>query len=367
VGEGLKSTITGWGKCVPDNVVTNDDLETFVDTSDEWIEQRTGIKERRFCHVNNSDMANVAGLRAIACAGLKPEDIGVVILATCTPDSIVPSAAAHLQQKMGCVNASVYDINAACAGFLYGLEQAKAFVESGLYKNAVVVGSEHITWLLNWSDRNTAVLFGDGAGAVVVEESKDEDHGEIYSFSNGLSSDKLGILEIPNFGSAMNRFTPNAAADIIWTFDGQEIFKSGIRAMGNASEEAIKKSGLKKEDIDILIPHQANLRIIEGLERSLKLPNATTLKYVHKYGNTSSASIPTALVDGIEDGIIKGGETLVITAVGAGLAWGAAAIKFGERITPISETDVDLPPFDGTGVDIIRESIKYFVPEKLKD
>ena len=362
----MKSTITGWGKCSPDNIVTNADLATFIDTSDEWIEQRTGIKERRYSHVRNTDMATVAGLRAIACAGLEPEDIGVVILATCTPDSIVPSAASHLQQKMGCVNATVYDINAACAGFLYGLEQAKAFVESGLYKNAVVVGSEHITWLLDWSDRNTAVLFGDGAGAVVVEESKTEEDGEIYSFSNGLSSDKLDILEIPNFGSAMNRFTPHAAADITWTFDGQEIFKSGIRAMANASEEAIKKSGLTKEDIDILIPHQANLRIIEGLERSLKLPNATTLKYVYKYGNTSAASIPTALVDGLEDGVIKGGETLVITAVGAGLAWGGAALKFGKRVTPLGETDADLPPFKGTGIDTIRESIDYFVPEKIE-
>ncbi len=133
----MKSTITGWGKCIPDNVVTNDDLSTFIDTSDEWIQQRTGVKERRFCHVNNSDMATVAGLRAVACAGLQPEDIDVVILATCTPDSIVPSAAAHVQQKMECVNATAYDVNAACAGFLYGLEQAKAFVESGLYKNAV--------------------------------------------------------------------------------------------------------------------------------------------------------------------------------------------------------------------------------------
>ncbi len=363
----MKSTITGWGKCVPDNVVTNDDLATFIDTSDEWIQQRTGVKERRFCHVNNSDMATVAGLRAVACAGLKPEDIDVVILATCTPDSIVPSAAAHVQQKMECVNATAYDVNAACAGFLYALEQAKAFVESGLYKNAVVIGSEHITWLLNWSDRNTAVLFGDAAGAVVVEESKNEEDGEIYSFSNGMSSDKLDILEIPNFGSAMNRFTPNAAADVVWTFEGQEIFKSGIRAMAKSSEEAIEKSGLKKEDIDILIPHQANVRIIEGLERTLKLPNATTLKYGYKYGNTSAASIPTAFVDAIEDGTIKGNETLVITAVGAGLTWGGAALKLGNRITPLDETDVDLPPYEGTGIDVIRESINYFVPEKAEE
>lgn len=361
----MKSAITGWGKGVPDNVVTNDDLATFVDTSDEWIQQRTGIKERRFSHVNNSDMATVAGLKAIATAGLEPEDIDVVILATCTPDSIVPSAAAHVQRKMGCVNAIVYDVNAACAGFLYALQQAKAFIESGIYKNAVVIGSEHITWLLDWSDRNTAVLFGDGAGAMVVQESTDESMGEILSFENGLSSDKLAILEVPNFGSAMNRFIPYAAADTQWTFDGAEIFKSGIRAMGNASEKAIEKSGLTKEDIDLLIPHQANLRIVEGLEKNLKLPKATTLKYVHKYGNTSAASIPTAFVDGIEDGTIKGGETMVITAVGAGLAWGAAAIKLGTRVTPLGETDAAIPEYEGTGIDAIRESINYYVPGKL--
>ena len=362
----MKSTITGWGKCTPDNIVTNDDLATFIDTSDEWIQQRTGIKERRFSHVNNSDLASVAGLRAIACAGLEPEDIGVVILATCTPDSIVPSAASHVQQKMGCKNSSAYDINAACAGIVYGLEQAKAFVESGIYKNALVIGSEHITWLLDWSDRNTAVLFGDGAGAFVVQESKSPKDGEIYSFVNGLSSDKLEILEVPNFGSAMNRFTPNAAADITWTFEGKEIFKSGVRAMGNASKEAIDKSGLTKDDIDILIPHQANLRIVEGLEKNLKLKNCTTIKRVHKYGNTSAASIPTAFVDAIEEGEIKGGETCVFTAVGAGLSWGACALKLGERVTPLGKSDADLPPFDGTGVDAIRESIDYFLPGKLK-
>ena len=221
----MKSTITGWGKCVPDNVVTNDDMATFIDTSDEWIQQRTGIKERRFSHVNNSDMATVAGLKAIATAGLQPEDIDVVILATCTPDSIVPSAASHVQKKMGCVNAIVYDVNAACAGFLYAMQQAKAFIESGIYKNAVVIGSEHITWLLDWSDRNTAVLFGDGAGAMVVEQSNDESEGEIYSFKNGLSSDKLAILEVPNFGSAMNRFTPYAAAETTWTLMDRKYLK----------------------------------------------------------------------------------------------------------------------------------------------
>ena len=362
----MKSTITGWGKCIPNNVVTNDDLATFIETSDEWIEPRTGIKERRPSHVNNSDMASAAGLRAIARAGLKPENIDVVILATCTPDSIVPSAAAHVQQKMGCVDSSAYDINAACAGIIYGLEQAKAFVESGVYKNALVIGSEHITWLLDWSDRNTAVLFGDGAGAFVIEESKDQTDGEIYSFVNGLSSDKLGILEVPNFGSAMDRFTPHAAANISWTFEGKEIFKSGVRAMGTASTKAIKKSGLTNNDIDILIPHQANLRIIEGLERNLKLKNSSTIKKVHKYGNTSAASIPTAFVDAIEEGEIKGGETCVFTAVGAGLSWGACALKLGSRVTPLDETDVDLPPFDGTGLDAIKDSINYFVPEKRK-
>ena len=361
----MKSTITGWGKCVPDNVVTNDDMATFIDTSDEWIQQRTGIKERRFSHVNNSDMATVAGLRAIATAGLQPEDIDVVILATCTPDSIVPSAAAHVQKKMGCVNAIVYDVNAACAGFLYAMQQAKAFIESGIYKNAVVIGSEHITWLLDWSDRNTAVLFGDGAGAMVVQPSNDESEGEIYSFKNGLSSDKLAILEVPNFGSAMNRFTPYAAAETTWTFDGQEIFKGGIRAMATASDEVITKSGLNKEDIDLLIPHQANLRIVEGLEKMLSLPNATTIKKVHKYGNTSAASIPTALVDALEEGEIKGGEVAVFTAVGAGLSWGACALRLGERTTPINTSDAKLPDFDGKAVDTIRRAIEYQIPEKL--
>ena len=310
-------------------------------------------------------MATVAGQHAIACAGLTPEEIDVVILATCTPDSIVPSAAAHVQKKLGAINASVYDINAACAGFVYALEQAKAFVESGLYKRALVIGSEHITWLLDWSDRNTAVLFGDGAGAVVVEESKSPADGEIYSFVNGMSSDKLEILEIPNFGSAMDRFKEDEAAKVTWTFDGQEIFKGGIRAMSKSSNEAIEKSGLNKEDIDILIPHQANVRIIEGLEKMLSLPNATTIKKVHRYGNTSAASIPLALVDALEEGEIKGGETAVFTAVGAGLSWGACALKLGERTTPINTSHAKLPDFEGRAVDTIKKAIEYQIPEKL--
>ncbi len=361
----MKSTITGWGKCTPDNIMSNDDLATFIDTSDEWIQQRTGIKERRFCHVNNSDMATVAGLHAIACAGLTPEDIDVVILATCTPDSIVPSAAAHVQRKIGAVNASVYDVNAACAGFLYALEQGKAFIESGLYKKALVIGSEHITWLLDWSDRNTAVLFGDGAGAVVLEESKSVSDGELYSFVNGLSSDKLDILEIPNFGSAMDRFKTDEAAKVRWTFDGQEIFKTGIRAMAKSSTEAITKSGLTKDDINILIPHQANLRIIEGLEKMLGLPNAKTIKKVQRYGNTSAASVPLALVDALEEGEINGGDIAVFTAVGAGLSWGACVVKLGERVSPINTSNAKLPDFDGTAIDTIRKAIEYQIPEKI--
>lgn len=359
----MKAAVTGWGKYTPENVMTNEELSKFVDTSDEWIVQRTGVKERRVCHVNNSDMASVAGLRAVASAGLDTKDIDCIILATCTPDTIVPSAASFVQQKMGCTNALVYDMNAACAGFMYALEQAKAFVESGIYKNVVIIGSEHITWLLDWSDRATAVLFGDAAGSFVISATEDGEAGELLSFHNGLSSDKLDILRIPNFGSAMNRFTENAAANITWNFDGAEIFKSGIRAMGKASEEAIKKSGLQKEDIDLLIPHQANLRIVEGLERKLKLPNAKVVKKIHKYANTSAASVPLAFVDAIEEGEIKGGETMLVTAVGAGLAWGAGVIKLGKRTESINTSKADIPKFNGSATDILRESIDYFLPE----
>ena len=324
----MKSTITGWGKCAPDNIMTNDDLAVFVDTSDEWIQQRTGIQERRFCHVNNSDMATVAGHHAIACAGLTPEDIDVVILATCTPDSIVPSAAAHVQKKLGAVNAAVYDVNAACAGFVYALEQGKAFVESGLYKRALIIGSEHITWLLDWSDRNTAVLFGDGAGAVVVEESKDSEDGDIFSFVNGLSSDKLDILEVPNFGSAMDRFKTDEAARVTWTFDGQEIFKGGIRAMAKASDEVITKSGLTKEDVDILIPHQANLRIIKATAKKLSMPLERVVVTVNKHANTSAASIPLALNEAVRDGRIKEDQVILLEAFGSGFTWGSVLLRY---------------------------------------
>ena len=322
----MKSTITGWGKCSPDNIMTNDDLAVFVDTSDEWIQQRTGIQERRFCHVNNSDMAAVAGQHAIACAGLTPEDIDVVILATCTPDSIVPSAAAHVQRKLGAVNASVYDINAACAGFVYALEQGKAFVESGLYKRALVIGSEHITWLLDWSDRNTAVLFGDGAGAVLIEPSE----------TNGIIDSKMKIdgdggkfLYMPGGGS-LNPATEETVKNNMHFVkqDGASVFKNAVKGMTDITSEIMNNNNLSNNNINLFIAHQANKRIIDLVAKKLKFNEAQTFINIDKYANTTAATIPIALYDALNSKRLHDNDNIILTTFGAGFTWGSNYMKW---------------------------------------
>ena len=326
----MKSTITGWGKCAPDNIMTNDDLAVFVDTSDEWIQQRTGIQERRFCHVNNSDMATVAGHHAIACAGLTPEDIDVVILATCTPDSIVPSAAAHVQKKLGAVNAAVYDVNAACAGFVYALEQGKAFVESGLYKRALVIGSEHITWLLDWSDRNTAVLFGDGAGALAIEATNVLDN--FIAFDMRTDGERGSFLNLPsknNKDSIVDEIDFLSGGFSPIQMNGQEVYKFAVKEVPLILQKLLKKMKYNSDQVDWLLLHQANQRILDSVGERLKIPREKILSNLEKYGNTSAATIPLMMDEAVRDYRIKQNDIIATSGFGAGLSWGAALIKWG--------------------------------------
>jgi 3-oxoacyl-[acyl-carrier-protein] synthase-3 len=349
------ANITGWGKCMPPAVMTNDDMATVLDTSDEWIKSRSGISERRVSHVPVSDLAAVAGHRALAAAGLEPEQLDLLIVATCSPDTVIPSTAAHVQKKMGADNAAVFDLNAGCSGFIYSLEVATAMIRAAGYQKALVIGGERITWFLNWSMRDTAVLFGDGAGAVVMEPCEEE-YGLLASHL-GCEGDALEALLVPNFGTAGNRFVDNYAKFDV-SFDGREIFRRAVRGMAKEINHVLNDLGLTNKDIDIIIPHQANARIIESLASHLSVPMSQVALNIQHYGNTSAATIPVALCELLEDGRIKPGDRLLLAAFGAGLTRGAGLIRWGERVTPLAESDAELPPCNQTALEIMSEAIQ---------
>ena len=349
------AAITGWGKCVPPAILTNDEIATVIDTSDEWISTRSGIRERRVSHVPGSDLATVAGQRALAAADVDPDDLDLLIVATCTPDTVIPSTAAHVQRKIGAHNAAVFDLNAGCSGFIYSLEVATAMIRSGTYQKVLVIGSERITWFFNWSNRDTAVLFGDGAGAVVVEPSQQES-GLLYSHL-GCEGDAADALQLPNFGTAGNRFIEDYAAFQV-QFDGREIFRRAVKGMTQETEIVLDKLGLTQADIDRIIPHQANLRIIESLAKHLSVDMSKVEVNIDKYGNTSAATIPVALVEALEAGRIEAGDRILLAAFGAGLTRAAGLLRWGERTEPLRTSDAELPPCTQTALEIVGESIK---------
>lgn len=311
----MNAGIWGIGRYLPEKVLTNFDLEKMMDTSDEWIRTRTGIEERRIAgdDVNTSDMAYYAAENALKQANVEPEDIDMILVATVTPDQSFPSVSCMLQERLGAKKACAMDLSAACAGFMYGLITAKQFIESGSYKHVLVVGVEKLSGITNWGDRNTAVLFGDGAGAAVL----------------GPVSDGKGILsfELGSDGSGGKHLYSDRDAKIY--MNGREVFKFAVRQMGESSVNVLEKAGLKKEDVDFLIPHQANIRIMESARERLELPFEKMSKTVHKYGNTSAASIPISLVEELEAGKIKDGDLLVMVGFGGGLTWGAIALRWG--------------------------------------
>ncbi len=313
-GSQMNAGLIGIGKYVPPAILTNADLEKRMDTSDEWIRTMTGIEERHIADdtIDTSHMAYYAALEAIKDANIQPEDIGLILVATVTPDQPFPSVATMLQRKIGATNAAAMDISAACAGFMYGVVTAKQFVESDTYRNVLVVGVEKLSKITNWEDRNTAVLFGDGAGAAIV--SKVSEGRGILSFE--LGADGTGGKHLYQ--------------DEKIVMNGREVFKFAVRQMGESAESVIEKAGLEKKDVDFLIPHQANIRIMNSARERLGLPIEKMSKTIHKYGNTSAASIPISLVDDIEAGRVKDDDVLVLVGFGGGLTWGALCIKWGK-------------------------------------
>jgi len=349
------AAITGWGKCMPPTVLDNAALSTFLDTTDEWITSRTGIKERRVSHVPMTVLSHVAATRALACAGLDASDVDLIVLGTVSADEQVPNTASGVQILLGANNAAAMDINTACTSFLYGLSTATAMIRTGVVRNAVVIGVEGITPYMDWSNRNVAVLFGDGAAAVVLQGS-DEPSG-VLSEKLGCYADARQILRVRGMGTIYGN---NALqlGDTKWDFDGQEIFKRAVQGMSFATNEALKRIGLDVSQIDLLVPHQANLRIIEAVAKRCGVPMDKVFLTVQRYGNMSSATVPVALVEALEEGRVKPHSTVLTPGFGAGLTWCAHVIRWGSRVTPLGIANIELPPCDKTAVELVQDVIR---------
>lgn len=323
--------IKGTGKYVPERIVTNDDLSKIVDTSDEWIFGRSGIKRRRIAAAGEttSDMALKASRAAIESAGLTPHDIDLVIVTTVSPDMLFPSTACILQAKLGIRNnIPCFDLEAACSGFVYGMEAATSMMASGRYKNALVVSSEKMSSMLDWKDRSTCVLFGDGSGAVVLSASGEENAGILGNVLGADGSD-TAMLCMPAGGSAMPPSERTVREGLHYLkMDGREVFKHAVRIMQEKALEVLDLCGVSAEDVALLIPHQANTRIIETVAKRLKIPSEKVYVNIENYGNTSSASIPIALDEVVRGGKVKKGDLVLLVAFGAGLTWGATLIRF---------------------------------------
>lgn len=360
----MNAEITGWGKCMPPNVLSNHDLEQIIDTNDDWIISRTGIKERRISHVDASEMATVAGHRALAAAGKKPEDVDLILIATCSGDSIIPSTASRVQDQMGAINAAAMDLNAACSGFVYGLVVGTNMIRGGTHKTVLLIGTEKLHYLMNFMDRTTCVLFGDGAGAVVLEPC-DDGIGVLES-ELGMDGSAGKFLEVPADGTQGDR--EHRAPELGGIrMEGQEVFRRAVTMMGDSSARVIEKAGVDLDDVDIVIPHQANVRIIDATARRLGIDSGKVFVNIHSYGNTSAATIPIALTEAIEQGRIEPGSTVVFTAFGGGLSWGSAVYRWGSRVEPLGESDAELPPTDRDTMELLQPNFDYFgLPEKHK-
>lgn len=321
--------IVGLGSYLPKKVLSNKDLEEMVETSDEWITSRTGIRERRIASADEptSVLALNAAREALNHANIKAEDIGLIIVATITPDMPFPATACFLQQALGAKNAACFDVSAACAGFVYGLVTAHQFLRSGLYGNALVVGAEKLSSVTDWKDRNTCVLFGDGAGAAVLAPVA-SGRGIIASYlgADGALSD---LLMMPGGGSKHPATKETVEARLHYIkMRGNEVFKIAVKIMSDAACRALKQCKLAVEDIDCFIPHQANLRILDAVARKMKLPREKIYFNIARYGNMSSASTAVALCEAYHSGKIKGGNIVVLDAFGAGLVWGSCVIRW---------------------------------------
>ncbi|MHB1419014.1 MAG: beta-ketoacyl-ACP synthase III [Bacillota bacterium] len=323
--------IAGTGSCLPEKIATNADLEKIVETSDEWIITRTGIKERRWTDASTatSDLCTVAAQRALEDAGVHPEEVDMIIVGTVTPDMMFPSTASLVQDRIGAIRAGAFDLSAGCSGFMYSLTVGSQLIASGAHNTVLVIGADTLTKIVNWTDRGTCVLFGDGAGAVVLRPVE-EGYG-ILGYELGSDGSGGMLLKQPAGGSRMPASEETVAANLHTIhMNGNEVFKFAVRVMGDASLRLLKKCGLNKEDVDVFIPHQANLRIIEAALKRLGLPSGKVIINVDRYGNMSNACMSVALDETAREGRLKRGDLVLMTAFGAGLTWATAAFRWSK-------------------------------------
>ncbi|MBS1816476.1 MAG: ketoacyl-ACP synthase III [Acidobacteria bacterium] len=345
------AAITGWGEGMPPAVLTNDDLSTFLETSDEWITTRTGMKERRISHISAVEMATIAASRALACAGLDASDVDLIVYGGCSNEEVVPNSASGVQVALGATHAAAMDLNTACTSFIYGLSAATAMVQNGTIRNAVVIGVELISRYIDWSNRNVAVLFGDGAAAVVIQAS-DTPCGVIGSVL-GCDAEARQVLRVRGVGCGYAGLGITFG-DTMWDFDGQAIFKRAVKGMTEACAKVMAQAGVTGDEIDLVIPHQANLRIIEAVAKYAGVPMERVMVTVHKYGNMSAATVPVSLVEALKDGRVKPGSLLLMPGFGGGLTYGALLVRWGDRVVPFGESAMQMPEPTQSALDMVN-------------
>lgn len=345
------AAITGWGKCMPPAVLTNDDLSTFLDTTDEWIRTRTGMRERRVSHVSAIELSAVAASRALACAGVDAAEVDLIIYGGVSNDELVPNSASGVQVALGATRAAAMDLNTACTSFCYGLATATAMIRTGAIRTAVVIGVELISRYLDWSNRNVAVLFGDGAAAVVLQAA-DREEGMIGSVL-GCDAEGRDTLRVRGFGCTYSG-RDVTFGDTLWDFDGQAIFKRAVSAMAAASQRVLEQAGYRPEDVDLVVPHQANLRIIEAVAKYAGIPMEKVMVTVHKYANMSAATVPVALAEALEEGRVRPGALLLMPAFGGGLTYNSLLVRWGQRVTPLGESARELSPCHDSALELVN-------------
>jgi 3-oxoacyl-[acyl-carrier-protein] synthase-3 len=345
------ASITGWGSCMPPAVLTNADLATFLETNDEWITSRTGMHERRISHVSAVEMSTIAASRALACAGLDAADVDLIIYGGVSNEELCPNSASGVQLALGAKRAASVDLNTACTSFCYGLATATAMIRTGMVKNAVIIGVELISRYMDWSNRNVAVLFGDGAAAVVLQASEQEEG--MLGAVLGCDAEARDSLRVRGFGCGYSGLGITFG-DTIWDFDGQVIFKRALQAMAQSSTKVLAERGVSADEVSLVIPHQANLRIIESVAKYAGIPMEKVIVTVQKYGNMSAATVPVALVEALESGRVTPGSWMLMPAFGGGLTYCSLLVKWGTRVTPLGTSPLQLPPATETALEMVN-------------
>lgn len=349
------ANITGWGKCLPPAVLSNEDLATFLDTDDEWITSRTGMKERRISHVPVSELAHVACERALAAAGKTAADVELIVFGSTTFDELCPNAASNVQRLLGASNAACMDVNTACTSGMYSLTVATSMIRSGVVGSALVIGAEVISQIMDWQNRDVAVLFGDGAAAFYLEASEQE--GGVIAESLGCFGESRDILAVEGWGMKYAN-QQRVLGHTHWNFLGQEIFKKAVAGMSQGCDKTLAKAGIGAEAVDLVVPHQANLRIIDTLAKRMKLDRDKVYVNIQRYGNMSAATAPVALVEALEEGAIKPGGMVLMPAFGGGLTWSSHLIRWGDRTEACGQSDAQLADCSQSGLQLVEAIIK---------